>query len=47
MVDITAVNGKMVQIVRISVMAAYDGKTWARVPAMTQYALIEPEGYAI
>ncbi len=47
MVDIRPVQGKMVQIVRISVMAAYDGKNWARVPAMTQYALIEPEGYAI
>jgi hypothetical protein len=47
MIDIQAVRGKMVQIVRISVVAAYDGQHWARVPAMTQYALIEPEGYAI
>ena len=47
MVDMKNVNGKLVQIVRINVLAAFDGKKWARVPAMTQYALIEPEGYAI
>ncbi len=47
MIDIKAVQGKMVQIVRISVVAAYDGRHWSRVPAMTQYALIDPEGYAI
>jgi hypothetical protein len=47
MVDMKNVNGKMVQIVRISVVAAFDGQQWARIPVMTQYALIEPEGYAI
>jgi len=47
MVDMKNVQGKLVQIVRISVLATFDGARWARVPAMTQYALIEPEGYAI
>ena len=47
MVDMKNVQGKLVQIVRINVVAAFDGRQWARVPTMTQYALIEPEGYAI
>ena len=47
MVDMKTVKGKLVQIMRISVIATFDGQQWARVPAMTQYALIEPEGYAI
>jgi hypothetical protein len=47
MVDMKTVNGKLVQIVRISVVAAFDGKQWSRIPLMTQYALIEPDGYTI
>lgn len=47
MVDMKTVNGKLVQIVRINVVAAFDGKQWSRVPAMTQYALIEPSGHTI
>jgi len=47
MVDMKSVQGKLVQIVRINVIAAFDGKQWARIPVMTQYALIEPEGYTI
>lgn len=47
MVDMKNVQGRMVQIVRISVIAAFDGRQWARIPVMTQYALIEPEGYTI
>jgi hypothetical protein len=47
LVDMKNVQGKMVQIVRINVVAAYDGQQWARVPVMTQYALLEPEGYSI
>ena len=46
-VDMKNVQGKMVQIVRINVVAAFDGQQWARVPLMTQYALIEPDGYSI
>jgi hypothetical protein len=47
MVAMKTVQGKLVRIVRISVVAAFDGKHWARVPVMTQYALIEPDGYKI
>lgn len=47
MVDMKTVEGKLVQIVRISVVAAFNGQQWSRIPAMTQYALMEPEGYAI
>ena len=47
MVDIKNVNGKMVQIVRITVLAAFDGRQWSRIPVMTQYALIEPQGHSI
>jgi hypothetical protein len=47
MVDMKTVKGKLVQIVRINVVAAFDGQHWSRIPGMTQYALIEPEGYAI
>lgn len=47
MVDMKSVQGKLVQIMRISVLAAFDGQHWSRIPVMTQYALIEPETYAI
>lgn len=47
MVEMKNVQGKLVQIVRINVVAAFDGRQWARVPLMTQYALIEPQGYSI
>ena len=47
MVDLKNVNGKMVQIVRITGLAAFDGRNWSRIPVMTQYALIEPEGHTI
>jgi hypothetical protein len=47
LVEMKEVNGKLVQIMRINVVAAFDGQHWSRVPAMTQYALIEPDGYAI
>ena len=47
MVDMKNVQGKLVQIVRITVVATFDGRQWARVPIMTQYALIEPKGYTI
>jgi hypothetical protein len=47
MVEMKNVQGKLVQIVRINVVAAFDGEQWARVPLMTQYALIEPDGFTI
>ncbi len=42
-----SLNGKLVDIVRISVLAGYDGHGWARLPQMTQYAIIPGEGLAI
>ena len=47
MVDMKNVQGRLVQIVRIDVVAAFNGQNWARIPSMTQYALIEPKGYEI
>ena len=47
MVDMKNVQGKLVQIVRINVVATFDGRQWSPVPAMTQYALIEPKGFTI
>ena len=47
MVDMKNVRGKLVQIVRINVVATFDGRRWARVPVITQYALIEPRGHEI
>lgn len=43
----TGLNGKVVDIVRVDVLAGYDGHGWARVPQMTQYAIIETKGIAI
>ena len=43
----TSLKGRVVHIVRINVFAGYDGKGWARVPQMTQYAIIQSEGVAI
>lgn len=40
-------NGKLVSIVRINVLAGFDGTKWERVPLMIQYAIIEDEGVAI
>jgi len=46
-VDVKNVQGKLVSIVRINIVAAFDGQRWARVPVMTQYALMQPAGYDI
>lgn len=41
------VQGKLMSIVRISVVAGYNGGQWLRVQPMTQYAVMEAEGVAI
>lgn len=46
-VDTKNMHGKLVSIVRINVVAAFDGQRWALVPTMTQYAVMEVEGYEI
>ncbi len=40
-------NGKLVQVVRINVMAGYNGSGWQRVSDMTQYAIFEGGGETI
>ena len=45
--DAKAVENKLMQIVRINVVAGFDGSGWKDVPAMTQYAVMEGEGEAI
>jgi len=39
--DAKAVENKLMQIVRINVVAGFDGSGWKNVPAMTQYAVVE------
>jgi len=41
------VNGKLVQIVRINVVAGYNGVGWNQIANTTQYAVIETKGLAI
>lgn len=45
--DSKAVNGKLVQIVRINVVAGYNGVGWNQIANTTQYAVIETKGLAI
>ncbi len=42
-----SLDGKLVDIVRVNVLAGYDGHAWARVPHATQYAILPAEGVAI
>ena len=42
--DTKTVRGKMMQAVRIKVLAGFDGATWERASGMVQYAVIEPAG---
>ena len=42
-----SLNGKVVDIVRVNIFAGYDGHGWARIPEMTQYAIIRTKGIAI
>jgi len=46
-VDTKPVENKLLQIVRINVVAGFNGDGWQTVPAMTQYAVVEGEGEAI
>ena len=41
------IQGKVVAIVQISVIAGYNGSQWMRVPSMVQYAVMENQGIAI
>jgi hypothetical protein len=40
-------HGKLVQIVRINVVAGYSGGAWQNTSGMVQYAVMEPAGESI
>ena len=42
-----SVNGKLVDIVRVNVVAGYNGQGWQHVANTVQYAVIETKGIAI
>jgi hypothetical protein len=46
-VDTMKVNDRLVQIVRINVVAGFNGSGWQRVSDMVQYAVLEGGGEAI
>ncbi|HET7803870.1 MAG TPA: hypothetical protein VFL53_06500 [Pseudolabrys sp.] len=46
-VDTTTIKDRLVQIVRINVVAGFNGAAWQRVADMVQYAVIEGEGEAV
>lgn len=45
--DSKPVDNKLLQIVRINVVAGFNGSGWQRVVGMIQYAVMEGEGEAI
>jgi hypothetical protein len=46
-VDTTTLGDKLVRIVRINVVAGFNGSAWQRVSGMVQYAVIEGGGESI
>jgi len=46
-VDTMKLDNKLVQIVRISVFAGFNGNAWQRVSGMVQYAVLEGDGESI
>ena len=47
MLQAHTVENKLLEIVRISVLAGFDGTGWKPIPEMTQYAVMESKGDAI
>lgn len=47
MLDTQAVEDKLLEVVRINVLAGFDGTSWKAIPAMTQYAVMQGEGDSI
>lgn len=45
--ELKPVANKLVQVVRVNILAGFDGSGWQQVGAMTQYAVIEGEGESI
>lgn len=46
-VETKDMEGKVVAIVRVNIVAGYDGRQWSAVAPMIQYAMMETDGYAI
>jgi hypothetical protein len=42
-IEAKSMQGKLVTIVRISVLAGYNGREWLRVPTIVQYAVMEAQ----
>lgn len=42
-----AVKDKLMQVVRINIVAGFNGTDWHQVSGLTQYAVVEGEGGAI
>ena len=47
MVDSKSVDNKLVQVVRITIVAGYTGATWQPVKGFVQYAVIEADGIEV
>ncbi|MCW5694052.1 MAG: hypothetical protein KIT48_16975 [Pseudolabrys sp.] len=45
--ELKPVANKLVQVVRVNILAGFDGNVWQQVTAMTQYAVMEGEGESI
>jgi hypothetical protein len=45
--DTKTVKNKLVQVVRINVIAGFNGSDWQRVSNMVQFAVVEGEGESI
>ena len=45
--ELRPVANKLVQVVRVNILAGFDGSAWQQVSAMTQYAVMEGEGESI
>jgi hypothetical protein len=45
--ELKPVANKLVQVVRVNILAGFDGNAWQQVSAMTQYAVMEGEGESI
>jgi homoserine kinase len=46
-VDTMAMQDRLVQIVRINIVAGFNGSAWRRVSDTVQYAVLEGEGESI
>lgn len=45
--DTQTVQGRLMSIVRVNVIGGFDGRSWKRVPATIQYAVMQEKGEAI